>query len=222
MPKGARADLLGDPGPSGHASYDPPCGVPVEALAVRPEEDWPVDAFTDRQIDRPGRAGRERDRDDLGARAEDCPRPMPTFEPKPVDVSPGRLRHAEALEGEQRDQGVLGCRTEAGGDEERPDLVAVQTGGVGLVVDAILRTGRDSRRRRSAAVTGSPTATSALMTPSTCDSDTPMPSFRSRRPCANRPPDQRGVAAADRRAWRSSHRDPSDDAEAGRYGAMCP
>ena len=108
----------------------------------------------------------------------------------------------KAVEGEQRDQGVLGWCAEAGGDEERPDLVAVQTGGVGLVVDAILRTGRDSRRRRSAAVTGIPTATSALMTPSTCDSDTPMPAFCSRRPCANGPPDQQGVAAADRRAWR--------------------
>jgi hypothetical protein len=35
---------------------------------------------------------------------------------------------------EQGDQGVLGGRAEPGGDQERADLVAVQCGGVRLVV----------------------------------------------------------------------------------------
>ena len=48
----------------------------------------------------------------------------------------GCLGHPQAVEGEQRVQGVLGRGAEPGGDEEEcADFVAVQAGGVGFVVE---------------------------------------------------------------------------------------
>ncbi len=51
-----------------------------------------------------------------------------------LDVGSGGLRYPKAVEGEQGDQGVLGGRAEPGGDQKGPDFVAVQGGGVRLVV----------------------------------------------------------------------------------------
>ena len=48
--------------------------------------------------------------------------------------APVGLRHAQPVEREQGDQRVLGGRAEPGGDQERAELVAVQGGGVRLVV----------------------------------------------------------------------------------------
>ncbi len=59
---------------------------------------------------------------------------MPAFQTQVLDVGTGGLRYPKPVEGEQGDQGVLGRRAEPGGDQEGADLVAVQSGGVRLVV----------------------------------------------------------------------------------------
>jgi len=145
MTKGVRADLPGDLGPPGHSSHDPTGRVPVEPQAVGPEEDRAVQPFTDREIDSSGGARGERDRDDLAALAQDDQGPMPSFEAEAVDVRPRRLRDPQPVQREQRDQRVLARSPETRGDEQRTDLVTVQTGGVGLVIDA--RTAYMHRRR---------------------------------------------------------------------------
>ena len=58
----------------------------------------------------------------------------PRSSPQVLDVRAGGLRYPQPVEREQGDQRVLAGRAEAGGDQERPDLVAVQGGGVRLVV----------------------------------------------------------------------------------------
>jgi len=64
-----RPDRLVDARPAGEATHDPPSGVPVEALAVATEEDRPVDAFADGQVDRTGGSRRQWDGDNLAALA---------------------------------------------------------------------------------------------------------------------------------------------------------
>jgi len=51
-----------------------------------------------------------------------------------LDVCPGRLRYPKPVQGEQRDQRMLGRRPEPGGHQQRAELVAVQGDGMGLVV----------------------------------------------------------------------------------------
>ena len=52
---------------------------------------------------------------------------MPALEPQVLDVGTGGLGYPKSVEGEQGDQGVLGRRAQPGSDQERADLVAVQT-----------------------------------------------------------------------------------------------
>jgi len=59
---------------------------------------------------------------------------VPAFEAQVLDVCPGGLRDTQAVEGEQGDQRVLGGRPEPGGDQERAEFVAVQGGGMRLVI----------------------------------------------------------------------------------------
>jgi hypothetical protein len=59
---------------------------------------------------------------------------VPAFQAQVLDVRAGGLRYAQPVERGQRDEGVLGGRAEPGGDQERPELVAVQCGRMGLVV----------------------------------------------------------------------------------------
>jgi hypothetical protein len=51
-----------------------------------------------------------------------------------LDVGTGGFRDAQPVEGEQGDQRVLGGRPEPGGDQEGAELIAVQGGGVRLIV----------------------------------------------------------------------------------------
>ncbi len=60
---------------------------------------------------------------------------MAQLDAEGLDLRADRLRHPQSVQRQQRDQGVLSGRAEAGGDEERADLVAGQADGVGLVVD---------------------------------------------------------------------------------------
>jgi hypothetical protein len=76
------------------------------------------------------------------------------LEAEVLDVGTGGLGDVQPVEGEQGDEGVLGGRSEPGGDEERAELVAVQGGGVRLVVQprpADVRGGRVSRSSSSTA-----------------------------------------------------------------------
>jgi len=56
MAQRVRPDRLADPGAAGHPADDPGGAVPVEWSAVRCQEDRPVAALADRQVDRPRRA----------------------------------------------------------------------------------------------------------------------------------------------------------------------
>jgi len=52
------------------------------------------------------------------------------LEAQVLDVGAGRLGHPQSVECQQGDEGVLGGRPEAGGDQEGAEFVAVQGGGV--------------------------------------------------------------------------------------------
>ena len=62
-----RGDGFGDPGASRDLPDDPPGAMPVQPAPVCGQEDWSVCTFTGGQVDRPGGARRQRDRDDLAA-----------------------------------------------------------------------------------------------------------------------------------------------------------
>jgi hypothetical protein len=57
------------------------------------------------------------------------------FESERFDVGAERFGHAQAVDREQRHERVLAGRGEAGCDEQRADLVAIQADGMGLVVE---------------------------------------------------------------------------------------
>jgi hypothetical protein len=59
---------------------------------------------------------------------------VPALEAQVLDVSAGGLRHPEPVQCEQRDQRMLGRRAEPGGHQQGAQLVPVQGGGMGLVV----------------------------------------------------------------------------------------
>ena len=61
---------------------------------------------------------------------------MAAFEAEVLDVRAGRLRYRQPVEGKEGYQGMFGRGPEPGRDEDRAGLVAVQTGRVGLVVQA--------------------------------------------------------------------------------------
>jgi hypothetical protein len=70
---------------------------------------------------------------------------VPAFQAQVLDVRAGGLRHAQSVEREQRDEGVLGGRPQPRGDQDRPEFVAVQCGRMGFVVQprpADVRCGR--------------------------------------------------------------------------------
>jgi len=58
------------------------------------------------------------------------------FDAERLDVGVCSFGDAEPVEGQQGDQRVFRRRSEPGGDQERAELVAVQAGGVGFVVQA--------------------------------------------------------------------------------------
>jgi hypothetical protein len=61
---------------------------------------------------------------------------MSPFEAECLDIGTGRLRDSQSVEREQREDGVIGGRSKAGSHKESSDLVAVEPGGVRLVVEA--------------------------------------------------------------------------------------
>lgn len=60
---------------------------------------------------------------------------MAALEAECFDVGAERLEHARTIDGQKRDRRVLPRRGETGSDEQRTHLIAIQAGGVGLVVE---------------------------------------------------------------------------------------
>ena len=88
----------------------------------------------DGQVDRPGRAGRQRDGHHLAALTGDRQRPVPALQAQVLDVGAGGLRDPQPVQREQRDQRMLDRWAEPRGDQQGAELVAVQRDGMGLVV----------------------------------------------------------------------------------------
>jgi hypothetical protein len=140
-----RADVLGDPGVAGHPADDPGGAVPVQPPPVRGHEQRPCGPLAGRQLDRPGGPRGKRDGDHLAAFAGNDQRAVAALQAQVLDVGAGRFRDPQPVQCEQGDQGVLGGRAEPGGDQDRAELVAVQGGGMRLVIQSRLA---DVRRGR--------------------------------------------------------------------------
>jgi hypothetical protein len=97
-------------------------------------KDGAVAAFAGGQVDRPGSAGRQRDGDDLAALTGDRQRPVSPLQAQVLDIGAGGLGDSQAVQREQGDQRVLGRRPEPSSHQQGSQLVAVQGGGMRLVV----------------------------------------------------------------------------------------
>jgi hypothetical protein len=53
---------------------------------------------------------------------------VPALDAQSLDVGAGDLRDAQPVERQQRDQRMLGGRTEPGRDQQRPELITIQPG----------------------------------------------------------------------------------------------
>ena len=60
---------------------------------------------------------------------------MAALQAERFDVGTDRLGHSQPIQRQQRHQGVIAGRAHTGGDEDGAELVAVEVGDVGLVVD---------------------------------------------------------------------------------------
>ena len=60
---------------------------------------------------------------------------MPALDAQGLNVGASGFRHAQPVEGQQRDQRVLGRRAKPGGDQQRAELVTVQPGRVRLIIE---------------------------------------------------------------------------------------
>jgi len=136
VPERVRPDVLGNPGPAGDPADDPPSAMAVQPPPIGGQEDGSFAALADRQVDCPGSARRERDGDDLHALAGDHQGAVPALDAERLDVGVRGFRDAQPVEGQQGDQRVFRRRAEPGADQQRAELVAVQSGGVRLVVQA--------------------------------------------------------------------------------------
>src|SRR6516225_3662526 len=86
------------------------------------------------RVDRPRGTGRQRNSDNLAALARDDKSPMPALDAQVLDVGAGGFGDPQPVECQQRDQCVLAWRAQPGGNQQRAQLVAVQAGGVRVVV----------------------------------------------------------------------------------------
>ena len=72
----------------------------------------------------PGGARHQRGGDDLAALTGDHQGPVPALDVQGPDVGADSFGHAQPVEGQQRDERVLGGRPEPGSDQQRAELVA--------------------------------------------------------------------------------------------------
>ena len=76
--------------------------------------------------------------DDLASLAGDRQGPVPALEPQLLDVGAGGLRYPQSVECEQGDRRVLVRLAEPCSHQQRAELVAVQRGGVRLIVHSLV------------------------------------------------------------------------------------
>jgi hypothetical protein len=100
-------------------------GAPIQALPVLAAQDRSFVPLTDNQIDRPRRAGHERDRGGLAALAEDPQRAMAALHRQVLNVGSTRLRHSQPIETKKHGQrGVIAVEP-FGSEQERAQLGTV-------------------------------------------------------------------------------------------------
>ena len=131
-----RAHGLADPGSARDPADDPPIAVPVQPAAVADDEDGHSAAFPGGRVDRPGSARSKRDGDDLASLASDSQRSVSAFRAQVLDIGAGGFGDAQPVQGQQGDQGVLQWGAKPGGYQQGTEIVAVQGGGVRLIVQA--------------------------------------------------------------------------------------
>jgi hypothetical protein len=152
VPHRVRAHLLADPRAAGNPAHDPGSAVPVQPFPVHGEEQGPADALADRQVDRTGGTRGEWDGGDLVALAGNNQCSVASLEAQVLDVCPGGLEDRRPLRASRE----ISARSAAGPsparDEKRADLVAVEGGGVGFVVQP----GAGGRARRASGRGGLP------------------------------------------------------------------
>jgi hypothetical protein len=100
-------DTFGDAGPSGDAAHDPSRRVAVDPTVVGSDEDRSLAAFTDREINGPRRAGRQRDGHDLATLAQDRERAVAALQAEVLDIGADGFGDPQPVEREQADQGVI-------------------------------------------------------------------------------------------------------------------
>jgi hypothetical protein len=110
--------------------------VSIDPLPVGADEDRPLAAFTDGEIDGSGSAGRQGDGHDFPAFAQDGERAVTTLQPEVPDVGADGLGHPQPVEGQTADQRVIPGPGQPRGDQHGTHLVAVQASGVGFIVEA--------------------------------------------------------------------------------------
>jgi hypothetical protein len=74
------------------------------------------------------------DCDPAGADPHDATRIMTALETKPFNVGTDLFRDPQPVQRQHGDQGVIAGPGETGGDKHRPDLVAIQPGGIRLII----------------------------------------------------------------------------------------
>jgi hypothetical protein len=119
---------------AGDAADDSAGAVPIQPCPGGSKEDGAVAAFADDEVYRPGGPRREGDHGFLAALAGDGQGAVPAFGAKRQDVGAGGFGDPQSVQGEQRDEGMFGSCAKTGDDQEGADLVTVQAGDVGLVV----------------------------------------------------------------------------------------
>src|SRR5919106_2092690 len=122
--------------PPGDATHDPAGRVTVNPPPAGSEEDRPVAALADHEIDGPGRAGRQGNGHNFASLAPDRERAMAPLQAQVLDVGADGFGDWQPVEGQQADQRVIPRAGQPGGDQHGAYLVAVQASGVGLIVQA--------------------------------------------------------------------------------------
>jgi hypothetical protein len=132
MAQRVRSDALGDPGATGDPAHDPPGGVTAKSRPGGLDEDRTIETVANGQVD--GSWG-EWHRGGPSALADHRQRAMPPLQAERVDVGADRLGHAQPVQRKQRHQCMIPRRREAGGDQHGAELVAIEVGDLGLVVN---------------------------------------------------------------------------------------
>ena len=78
--------------------------------------------------------GASGDGHDFAALASNDKGPVPALDAPGLDIGASGLGDPQAVEGQQRDQRMLRGRAKPGGDQQRAEFVAIQPGGVRLVI----------------------------------------------------------------------------------------